>query len=83
MTNEERALDTKERIKEEIAFYGEDLPESVNLVWQGYITALSEWGLIERKGFSELFDLLPPINSNPAYSVSTGVPGDHLRSNKM
>ncbi len=79
MDNKERAKEIEERIKEEFNFYNNDLPENVNLVWQGYIGSLLEWGLIEVEDHAKLIKILPLTINNPVSSVFMGEPGYHLK----
>ena len=78
MDKRERAKETEERIKAEVIFYNNSLPENVNLVWQGYIGALSEWGLIEVEDHAKLIEILPSIKHNPVASIFVGKPGYHI-----
>ncbi len=78
MNNKDRAIETEERIKEEVAFYNNGLPENVNLVWQGYIGALLEWGLIDVEDHAKFIELLPSIKNNPVSSIFMGEPGYHI-----
>jgi hypothetical protein len=81
MTKEERAQEIKGRISKELNFYHGKLPDEVKLVWDGYLAALLEWGLIGVEHDRELLEMLPHIPKSPTYSISTGEPGAHLKLN--
>jgi len=52
--------------------YGGSIPRDAGLVWDGYIAALLEWGLISPADHSELSDLLPKLTDNPVMGVFLG-----------
>lgn len=58
------------RIQEQIDYFDGVLPERHAIAWGGYLAALFEEGLLERKRYRELTQLLPPIASpNPIRDV--------------
>jgi muconolactone delta-isomerase len=63
------------RIKAVARFYGGKLPVEHALVWQGYIGALSEWGLISIQEHERLHDLLGRIPAAPMLHISLGPQG--------
>jgi len=79
MNNTERAKETAVRIKREIDFYNGELPIDVNLAWQGYLFALTEWDLIDVNSHAKLSLMLPYIKNNPVYAIGTGDPGSHMK----
>jgi hypothetical protein len=62
----------RDRIQREISHFGGTLPERVALVWDGYIAALLEWGLITVSQHKELSDMLPDIPDNPVMAIFLG-----------
>lgn len=52
--------------------FGGELPERVALVWDGYLAALLEWGLISPSEHKEVADMLPEIADNPVMSIFLG-----------
>jgi hypothetical protein len=62
------------RIQNDIAHFGGKLPESYALVWDGYLAALIEWGLLSPNEHKLLSDLLPEIDNNPVISILLGRP---------
>jgi hypothetical protein len=67
----------RDRIECEIAHFGGKLPERVGLVWDGYLAALLEWGLITISEYKEFSDMLPEIPDNPVMAIFLGREGDH------
>jgi hypothetical protein len=61
-----------DRIQSEIDHFGGILPERVALVWDGYLAALLEWGLITPSEHKELSDMLPEIPDNPVMAIFLG-----------
>ena len=48
------------------------IPKDVALVWDGYLAALIEWGLITVDEHFRLVDLLPSIPDSPVIGVFLG-----------
>jgi hypothetical protein len=61
--------DVKSRLQAEAAYFNGAIPERVALVWDGYIAALLEWGLISVPQYDGLSDLLPKIPDNPVLAI--------------
>ena len=68
-----------ERINREINFYGGELPDDVALAWDGYLSGIFEWDIIDLKDYVNLIELLPRPAKNPIYSIFMGEPGAHLK----
>lgn len=64
--------DMKARLRKEIDHFGGEMPERVALVWDGYLAALIEWGLITVNEHAELAEMLPEIPDNPVMAVFLG-----------
>ncbi len=79
MPQESISEEVRIRIKKEIDFFKGNFPDSVSLVWHGYLAALLDRGMIDHYTHSDLVDMLPKIDKNPSYSIFTGIPGDHLK----
>ena len=79
MDTKERGKEMAERIQRELNFYNGELPEDVKLVWQGYVSALLEWSLIEVSTYDKLLEMLSFIPRGPVYSIMVGEPGAHLK----
>jgi hypothetical protein len=62
------------RIQDDISHFGGTLPESYALVWDGYLAALIEWGLLSPNEHKILSDLLPKVDDNPVMSILLGRP---------
>ncbi|NJK81525.1 MAG: hypothetical protein HC876_16745 [Chloroflexaceae bacterium] len=63
----------RDRIQEDLDHFHGDLPERYALAWAGYLSALSEWGVIDIYTFSRLYDMLPPIaEPNPIVTIALG-----------
>ena len=67
-----------ERINKEINFYGGELPDDVALAWDGYLSGIFEWDIIDLNDYDNLIKLLPRPSKNPVYSIFMGEPGIHL-----
>jgi len=65
------------RIKDVTRFFGGTLPIEHALVWDGYIGALSEWGLISVKEHERLVHLLGKIPAAPMLHIALGSEGAH------
>ena len=62
----------KDRIQTELHHFGGTLPERVALVWDGYLAALIEWGLLTPSEHKELSNMLPSIPDNPVIEILLG-----------
>jgi hypothetical protein len=62
----------KARLRKDIDHFGGVMPERVGLVWEGYLAALIEWGLITVNEHAELSEMLPDIHDNPVMSIFLG-----------
>jgi hypothetical protein len=60
------------RIQRDVAYYNGKLPERFALVWNGYLAALIEWGLISVSEHEQLLKLLPHIDDDPAVAILLG-----------
>jgi hypothetical protein len=65
----------RDRVQQSIGFYGGHIPERAALVWDGYLAALLEWGLISVSDHAELVALLPEVEDNPVLRVFLGWEG--------
>jgi hypothetical protein len=66
------AEELRERIQADIRFYGGVLSERATLVWDGYLAALLEWGLISVSLHCELIDMYPRLENNPVDGILRG-----------
>jgi hypothetical protein len=64
----------QDRIQRDVKHFGGRLPERFALVWDGYIAALLEWGLISVADHARLADMLPEIPDSPIIAVFLGRP---------
>jgi hypothetical protein len=62
----------KSRIRSEIDYFKGSLPERVAIVWDGYLAALIEWGLITPAEHKALSDMLPDVPDNPVMAIFLG-----------
>lgn len=62
----------KERIGQSTAYYGGTLPTEAALVWDGYLAALIEWGLISVSDHAWASDLIPEVPNNPVVQLLLG-----------
>jgi hypothetical protein len=65
------------RIKDVIGFYHGSLPIEHALVWEGYIGALAEWGLVSVAEHERLLHLLGKLPAAPMLHISLGSEGAH------
>lgn len=49
----------------------------ISIAWDGYITALLEWGIISIEDHEALFALLPSVKNSPVQSILTGIDGQY------
>lgn len=68
----------RDRIQEDIDHFKGALPERYALVWDGYLAALLEWGLISVQEHSRLVNMLPKIENNPVITILIGRPNDYV-----
>ena len=64
--------DTQARIQDDINHFGGSLPERTALVWDGFIAALLEYGLVSVEAHGKLSDMLPKIPDNPVVALFLG-----------
>jgi hypothetical protein len=62
----------RERLAECARHYGGPIPRDAALVWDGYLAALLDWGLISPAEHAELLGLLPRIADSPVMGVFLG-----------
>ena len=72
MTDRPTVAEMRDRFAQCARRYGGTIPRDAGLVWDGYIAALLEWGLIAPADHSELSDLLPQVADNPVLGVFLG-----------
>ena len=60
------------RIHRDIDLFGGALPERCALVWDGYLAALLEWGLLSPSDDFALQAMLPRCDDNPVVSILLG-----------
>lgn len=72
-SKEEIATEMENRIKADIKYFDDDLPERYALAWQGYLAGIFEWGLIDIPHYDHLLNLLPKISDpNPILDIFEG-----------
>lgn len=49
----------------------------IGIAWDGYITALLEWGILSVDDHEALFALLPTIKNSPVQTILMGVDGQY------
>lgn len=64
------------RIKAAIAHFGGVLPKDDALVWDGYLAALIEWGLISVSEHQTLSDMLPKDTPRATLGIFFGYDED-------
>lgn len=62
----------RNRIAECARHYGGAITRDAGFVWDGYLAALLEWGLLSPAGHSELSSMLPKVADNPVMGVFLG-----------
>lgn len=62
----------RRRISRQLSWRGK--ADTVVLIWQGYLTALLEWGLIDLPVFDRLCALLPKIGADELVELSMDEP---------
>lgn len=72
MTDRPTVAEMRDRFAQCARCYGGTIPRDAGLVWDGYIAALLEWGLISPADHGELSDLLPKVRDNPVLGVFLG-----------
>jgi hypothetical protein len=72
MNSEQTFQELRRRIQAEIEHFDGKLPERVALVWDGYIAAMIEWGLISPEEHRQLSEMLPEIPDNPVMAIFLG-----------
>lgn len=56
----------KQRIEEQITYFGGEMPERHTIAWRGYLAALFEAGILDYRHYTELTHLMPKIKDpNP------------------
>jgi len=85
MAERPTVAEMRDRFTQCAQHYGSTIPRDAGLVWDRYIAALLEWGLISPADHSELSDLLPKVTDNPVLGVFLGwdqdaAPGTSLGS---
>lgn len=72
MAERPTAAEIRERIRECALHYGGAVPPDAALVWDGYLAALIEWGLLTPEEHGELSELLPNVENNPVMGIFLG-----------
>ncbi len=74
MSAEDLTRETQGRIEAHLAYCTDPhQTRAVVLVWQGYIAALLEWGLIRPRDHDSLCSLLPDAPESPVREIFLGV----------
>ena len=60
------------RVRQSTEYYGGSLSKEAALVWDGYLAALLEWGLISITDHEALTKMLPEVADNPVVRVFLG-----------
>ena len=60
------------RIRQDIDFFGGELPERNAIAWRGYLAGLLEWGLLNVADHDQLVALLPEIADDPVNDILLG-----------
>lgn len=72
MTERPTVTEMRKRLSACARHYGGAVPHDAALVWDGYLAALIEWGLISPAEHAELRDLLPGADDSPVLGVFLG-----------
>ena len=72
MTGRPTVAEIRDRFAQCARRNGGIVSRDAGLVWDGYIAALLEWGLISPADHSELSALLPQVADNPVLGVFLG-----------
>lgn len=62
----------KDRLQQELTYYGGVIPERVAIAWDGYFAALLEWNLISPAEHHVVSEMLPEIPDNPVIAIFLG-----------
>jgi hypothetical protein len=65
----------QERMREHIAFHKNS--EIINLIWKGYLAALTEYGLIGVDDYHDLNEMLSDIGETERREIFLGYPGQY------
>jgi len=60
------------RIRQDIDFFGGNLPERNAIAWRGYLAGLLEWGVLDVAAHDQLVAFLPEIADDPVRDILLG-----------
>ena len=60
------------RIRNDLAFFHGDMPESFAIAWRAYLAAIMEWNILGFADYERLLQMLPEVPEDPAVAILRG-----------
>lgn len=79
--SQEITKDLRQRIQEQIDYFGRTLPERHAIAWSGYLAALWEKGLLTYDDYDALDNMLPEVDPAPIRDIFIFEPESTLSTN--